>query len=810
MSSAFSRSLLCVRAQEYARGLKKLVLKLQVPDVPRVNEIPTPPAAAAQVAQAVVAAAAGGSASSGTSLGSTLAASGQLSTAASPSKDGASSTSTGSSVPPSPSAPAVVDPRSFDRFMMAFRNLHMTLATNFEILSAKIVEQVYKPLSVHREAHASASKRLLADLDKYTVSYQRHLDGLLQSRAACQKACQESDAMRRKLEHASTHASATTNPHALNDLLASFKADSASLAKRALQADAKYIQHVKSMRGFRQSSDATLAHVLDQFESLEVSKLGTCKETLGHYLAIQNQMFASNLKNLTAVQSVLDKVNVHTDMQYFILLNKSGKLPIALPEYQVFRGHPNYTMPGAAGGEESEGGHQLDMSSYSSAQMGEGMNDSPSDLVGAGIGAGAGGIGGGINSGFAASGGVTSVPGTAGGLLASAKSASSKGSGWGWLNSIASVLPGTQQNKTHRGLGIDHDSEAMLTRGSNYYEQKAAAAAAAATGTDDADDPDSSPPASRRGTTSASGGDEGDDAEEKTPERLAAEKQLSEYFDAITGRAPSGSTPTSSASGSGAPSKSLSPSLSGAHESVTYSTSRERDLTPEELARTDALLATVEGRKAFASVLNRQRNTSGGLRLSSSSSLHRLAEWCRRFLDAAQQSMHVNPTQLVMIMSQSFYVEELAPPASASASSSDSSFAGASDATDEDSHAASARLTRIYLISLIKDHALWKQLRFWEEAFFDAFNTKIRKSAAAKVHKCKWEKRTCNVQRQDEARGCEVRERECSRWGCCDALAQGTLTWSKPSLSTLASKFVSPLSQPSPTTSWISGCRCAR
>jgi hypothetical protein len=213
----------------------------------------------------------------------------------------------------------------------------MTLATNFEILSAKIVEQVYKPLSIHRDAHALHSKRLLGDLERYTSSYQKYLDALLSSRAACQKACQESDAVRRKLDSGVVGGSAV-NP-GMNDLSGAltFKSDAATMVKRALKADAAYIQAVKQMRGFRMQTDATLAHLLDQFEQIEASKLTSSKEILHHYLIIQQQMFGSNLKNLQAVQHVIDKVNPHADLQYYIMLHRSGKLPIALPEYQVFK-----------------------------------------------------------------------------------------------------------------------------------------------------------------------------------------------------------------------------------------------------------------------------------------------------------------------------------------------------------------------------------------------------------------------------------------------------------------------------------------
>ena len=96
--------------KQYAHGLKKLVLKLQVPDVPRVADIPNPPQAAAQAAaQAAQAVVAGG-----TSLASSLAAA----SASNPPAAGA----VGAADAAAAAAAVVVDPRSFDRFMMAFRS----------------------------------------------------------------------------------------------------------------------------------------------------------------------------------------------------------------------------------------------------------------------------------------------------------------------------------------------------------------------------------------------------------------------------------------------------------------------------------------------------------------------------------------------------------------------------------------------------------------------------------------------------------------------------------------------------------------
>ena len=128
----------------------------------------------------------------------------------------------------------------------------------------------------------------------------------------------------------------------------------------------------------------------------------------------------------------------------------------------------------------------------------------------------------------------------------------------------------------------------------------------------------------------------------------------------------------------------------------------------QSIDRSDALFATVEGRKSFASVLNRQRNTSGGLKLSSKSSLARLAAWARRFLDHAQAHMHVDPVQLAMIMCQSFYVEEEEEEEEDGAEQQDEARSDAGSSNDPD-----RRAPRTYLLSLIRTHPIWKEVRFW-------------------------------------------------------------------------------------------------
>jgi hypothetical protein len=92
--------------RDYSKSLKKLVLKLGIPDVPRVQDIPIPPSAAAAVAVALAA--------NNTSAGTNLATKDSPAAAAKDQKVDAATEAT--------TQTQIVDPRSFDRFMMAFRS----------------------------------------------------------------------------------------------------------------------------------------------------------------------------------------------------------------------------------------------------------------------------------------------------------------------------------------------------------------------------------------------------------------------------------------------------------------------------------------------------------------------------------------------------------------------------------------------------------------------------------------------------------------------------------------------------------------
>ena len=122
-----------------------------------------------------------------------------------------------------------------------------------------------------------------------------------------------------------------------------------------------------------------------------------------------------------------------------------------------------------------------------------------------------------------------------------------------------------------------------------------------------------------------------------------------------------------------------------------------------------------------------------------------------RFLDEAKQAMHVRPAQLVMIMSQTFFYvppsflssSTSLPLSSLSSLSSETSppsspplspiSKNARDYTQDNATKAasppssSAPPTRVYLQYCIKQHEIWTEMRFWEEAFFDSYMLELSK-----------------------------------------------------------------------------------
>ncbi|ETO25072.1 hypothetical protein RFI_12073 [Reticulomyxa filosa] len=193
-------------------------------------------------------------------------------------------------------------------------------------------------------------------------------------------------------------------------------------------------------------------------------------------------------------------------------------------------------------------------------------------------------------------------------------------------------------------------------------------------------------------------------------------------------------------------------------------------------------LNSVEGRMAFAILLNRQRNADHGLELGKIQFLE-LANLVELFCDSVEKHnpIDVKPAKLVMIMTQSLYVRKdsvaddpkfqekilLQTPANNTTStttitstdtllrSSESQINEASSppnvqddnvenekkeetspntgdkveiqAVSSSSRSLLPKQDKIFLVDLIKHHHLWKSETFWKEAFCDSLKQELKK-----------------------------------------------------------------------------------
>ena len=171
-------------------------------------------------------------------------------------------------------------------------------------------------------------------------------------------------------------------------------------------------------------------------------------------------------------------------------------------------------------------------------------------------------------------------------------------------------------------------------------------------------------------------------------------------------------------------------------------------------------LSTSHGRVAFSLIINRQRNTEYGLELQPSQ-FNGLVELIHLFLDSVQQSqpLDIKPAKLVMIMSQSLYVKK-------------TNMLQNGGMTDEESKEeiqkmeemqqqlkeqqnngnglhrrkstnAFAKNDKLFVVDRVKNHAVWKNDKFWKEAYCDSVQQEILKYPPVK----KWH----SEQEQQEA-----------------------------------------------------------
>jgi len=140
----------------------------------------------------------------------------------------------------------------------------------------------------------------------------------------------------------------------------------------------------------------------------------------------------------------------------------------------------------------------------------------------------------------------------------------------------------------------------------------------------------------------------------------------------------------------------------------------------EQEKKFNRILESKDGREAFAAALNFHRNHGFDKRFANGMELKKnvfdiLAGLMLNFLDHANQAMDTAPTQLVMIISQTFfYIDE-------------------NHGSDEEK---SGNSKKIFLQSRVRDHPLWKSNRFWEEAFFASLSKALTRDS--RVSNARW------------------------------------------------------------------------
>jgi len=191
------------------------------------------------------------------------------------------------------------------------------------------------------------------------------------------------------------------------------------------------------------------------------------------------------------------------------------------------------------------------------------------------------------------------------------------------------------------------------------------------------------------------------------------------------------------------------PSLAVDHDSkeppAVQSTSSKEDayafiqLTDDEYATLRAKcidsLSSSEGRAAFSLIINRQRNNEYGLELQPSQFVG-LLELIHLFLDSVHKShpLDIKPAKLVMIMSQSLYVrkenahqlleEEPLPKEAESKTDAES---GGPPSTRPRASCAFSKNDKLFIVDRVKNHAIWKNDKFWKEAYCDSVQQEIAK-----------------------------------------------------------------------------------
>ena len=237
---------------------------------------------------------------------------------------------------------------SFDLLLSSFRHLSLTLSANFDLLAAKVEEQILRPLILAQTAHSASTKRITDDVNRLQRQLTSMTEALHSTKAASKKACQELQIWLG--EHREKDRALFADPHAadvdlhsvFDDLVQSFRWDADGMKKRTLAIDNRYIQAVKALRSYRPQHDTLLRQLLAEAQKEEEERKQQQLRVVQTYCELQAAMFDKYTKSVRAVAAMQGQVNVRREMRSWIKERRGEGKVEPLPEYVMHKGHPRY------------------------------------------------------------------------------------------------------------------------------------------------------------------------------------------------------------------------------------------------------------------------------------------------------------------------------------------------------------------------------------------------------------------------------------------------------------------------------------
>ena len=254
------------------------------------------------------------------------------------------------SAPPTAASSSSLSPSSssFELVLSSFRHLSLTLSANFDLLAAKVEEQILRPLLVVQSAHSASTKRITDDVGRMQRQLSTLTDALHSTKAASKKACQELQIW--LSDHREKERAAFTDPHApdvdlhsvFDELVQSFRWDADGMKKRTLAIDARYVQAVKALRSYRPQHEQQLRALLSEAQKEEESRRVQQLRVVQTYCDLQAAMFDKYTKSVRAVAVMQGQVNLRREMRGWIRERRGEGKVEPLPEYVMHKGHPRY------------------------------------------------------------------------------------------------------------------------------------------------------------------------------------------------------------------------------------------------------------------------------------------------------------------------------------------------------------------------------------------------------------------------------------------------------------------------------------